>query len=325
MGVPITGTLTTYAGGVYPTHNDQLGWGGCRVVATHTARNAIPTISSRLGMLVITQADAPGIIWQLTTYPPTGADGDWTQVPTGSVSFPISIADGGTGENTATLGFDALSPLTTTGDTLCFGATHNVRVAGNITTAKQFFTQTGGGASSNVPAWEAIAGTDLPNPSASSLGGIQSAAGVSHQWIASISTSGVPSLSQPAFTDISGVATVAQLPTVGLIITQHAGDDHHRHRTSDAVTVNLATSDWHLICFDRQHHDVHALESERRPAVHDRFPASGQRRTLLGASYGSLARSFGWVAVHRVDADNSVGLYDLHVRYLGVSGLVVGQ
>ena len=96
------------------------------------ARNAIPTISSRLGMLVITCRRMPRA--SSGSSPPihlTGADGDWTQVPTGSVvSFPISIADGGTGETTATLGFDALSPLTTTGDTLCFGATHNVRVAG---------------------------------------------------------------------------------------------------------------------------------------------------------------------------------------------------
>ncbi len=46
----------------------------------------------------------------------------------------------------------------------------------------------------------------LPNPSASTLGGTQSAAAVSHQWIDSLSTSGVPHLSQPACTDISGAA-----------------------------------------------------------------------------------------------------------------------
>jgi hypothetical protein len=44
----------------------------------------------------------------------------------------------------------------------------------------------------------------LPNPGASSLGGIESLAATSHQWINSISTAGVPSSSQPAFTDISG-------------------------------------------------------------------------------------------------------------------------
>lgn len=58
-----------------------------------------------------------------------------------------------------------------------------------------------------------IPAASLPNPSASTLGGIQSKVAVSHQWINSISTSGVPSLTQPAFSDISGQVTNAQLPT----------------------------------------------------------------------------------------------------------------
>jgi hypothetical protein len=57
-------------------------------------------------------------------------------------------------------------------------------------------------------------GADLPNPSASALGGVQSKASVASQWLNSISTSGVPSSSQPAFSDISGQATAAQLPSI---------------------------------------------------------------------------------------------------------------
>lgn len=53
----------------------------------------------------------------------------------------------------------------------------------------------------------------LPNPSSSTLGGVQSASAVTNQWINSISTSGVPSLSQPAFSNLSGAATDAQMPT----------------------------------------------------------------------------------------------------------------
>jgi hypothetical protein len=52
----------------------------------------------------------------------------------------------------------------------------------------------------------------LPNPSASTLGGVQSLVVVSHKWINTISTSGVPAATQPAFTDISGTASAAQLP-----------------------------------------------------------------------------------------------------------------
>ena len=62
------------------------------------------------------------------------------------------------------------------------------------------------------PTFRALVGADLPNPSASTLGGIQSTVGASHQWISSISTSGVPGLTQPAFTDISGTVAAAQLP-----------------------------------------------------------------------------------------------------------------
>jgi hypothetical protein len=45
----------------------------------------------------------------------------------------------------------------------------------------------------------------LPNPSASTLGGIESIAAIAHQWIDSISTSGVPHQSQPATSDLSDV------------------------------------------------------------------------------------------------------------------------
>jgi len=52
----------------------------------------------------------------------------------------------------------------------------------------------------------------LPNPSVSTLGGIESLTSTSHEWINAISTSGVPSATQPAFTDISGSVAASQLP-----------------------------------------------------------------------------------------------------------------
>jgi hypothetical protein len=62
-------------------------------------------------------------------------------------------------------------------------------------------------------------GADLPNPSASTLGGTQSKAVVASNFLTGISTSGVPSAAQPAFTDISGTATSAQLPSNQKIVT----------------------------------------------------------------------------------------------------------
>jgi hypothetical protein len=55
----------------------------------------------------------------------------------------------------------------------------------------------------------------LGNPSATTLGGVESIAAVSHQFLTTISTSGVPSLAQPAFTDISGNITLAQMTSIG--------------------------------------------------------------------------------------------------------------
>lgn len=48
-----------------------------------------------------------------------------------------------------------------------------------------------------------VAPTQLPTPTATTLGGIESFAPVSHQWINQISTSGVPGAAQPSLSDLS--------------------------------------------------------------------------------------------------------------------------
>ena len=53
----------------------------------------------------------------------------------------------------------------------------------------------------------------LPNPTATSLGGVQSIGASPHQWLNSISTLGVPVLSQPAASDITGLAASATTDT----------------------------------------------------------------------------------------------------------------
>lgn len=58
--------------------------------------------------------------------------------------------------------------------------------------------------SSGTGSFRALVGADLPNPSASTLGGVESISAVSHDFLTSISTSGVPSQAQPAYGDISG-------------------------------------------------------------------------------------------------------------------------
>lgn len=54
----------------------------------------------------------------------------------------------------------------------------------------------------------------LPVPTASTLGGVKSLAAASNNFLTSIGTDGIPVNAQPAFTNLSGSATQAQLPGV---------------------------------------------------------------------------------------------------------------
>lgn len=65
--------------------------------------------------------------------------------------------------------------------------------------------------SAAAPTGRAIDGSDLPNPSASTLGGIQSFAAVTNQWVKAISTAGIVSSGQPASTNLSDAAALAYL------------------------------------------------------------------------------------------------------------------
>ncbi len=58
-----------------------------------------------------------------------------------------------------------------------------------------------------------LAAARLPNPSASTLGGIESLASTSHEWINTISTGGVPSATQPACGDLSNSAASCSTDT----------------------------------------------------------------------------------------------------------------
>lgn len=48
-----------------------------------------------------------------------------------------------------------------------------------------------------------LAASLLPQPTTSALGGVQAVLPVSHKWVTSVSTSGVPALAQPSIADLS--------------------------------------------------------------------------------------------------------------------------
>lgn len=58
-----------------------------------------------------------------------------------------------------------------------------------------------------------LVGGDLPNPGASSKGGVQSGACSSHNWFNALSTGGVLGCAQPNFSDLAGSIAAGQIPS----------------------------------------------------------------------------------------------------------------
>ena len=77
-----------------------------------------------------------------------------------SLGTALSIANGGTGQTTASTAFNALSPMTTLGDIIYGGASGTgTRLAGSTTSSIVFLSQTGTGSVSAAPVWTASTGT----------------------------------------------------------------------------------------------------------------------------------------------------------------------
>jgi hypothetical protein len=110
-----------------------------------------------------------------TTYGGTGqnfsSSSGALSVSSGTVSAgTLSLLNGGTGTAAASANaaFNALSPMTTIGDTM-YGASVGVatRLAGNATTTKKFLSQTGDGSNALAPSWAQPACADISNAVAS--------------------------------------------------------------------------------------------------------------------------------------------------------------
>lgn len=130
--------------------------------------------------------------------------------PPGEVSTSsISTPPGGTSGQIQYNNSGSLGGFTASGDATVNTSTGSVTVSKTGGVSFGYFAT--GTAASNLTG--TLPASCLPTPSASTLGGVESYAAVSHQWINQISTAGVPSSTQPAFTDISGSASSTQIAT----------------------------------------------------------------------------------------------------------------
>jgi trimeric autotransporter adhesin len=91
-----------------------------------------------------------------------------------TLAEPLALTQGGTGQAAAAAAYNALSPMTTTGDIEYeSGANTAARLGGNTTTTKNFLTSTGSGSASAAPAWGTIASGDMPAGTTSAQGALQ--------------------------------------------------------------------------------------------------------------------------------------------------------
>lgn len=131
-----------------------------------------------------------------------------------------------------------------------------------VSQSQNLFYASPNGSSGN-PIFRAIASADLPTPGSSSLGGVQSAAPVTHQWVASISTSGVPSLSQPSFTDV--VTTAHNLSVPPLCVAASGSTTTYTCLTTP--TFSPAAGDIITFCPDLANTGASTLSINSTPAA----------------------------------------------------------
>ena len=133
-----------------------------------------PSFPSTGGSGTVTSVDVTGGTTGLTT-----SGGPVTTSGTIIFAGTLNIANGGTGEITASAAFNALSPVTTLGD-LIYGSAANTndRLAGNITATKNFLVQTGTGTVSAAPSWGTIDVADVPTLNQNTTGTASNVTGI---------------------------------------------------------------------------------------------------------------------------------------------------
>jgi hypothetical protein len=131
---------------LYSTSSSALTAGTLPVAAGGTG------VTSSTGSGSVVLSNSPTLVTPALGTPSSGNLANCTGYPAGSISGIVAIANGGTGANTASAAFNALSPITTTGDLIIGNGTNSATRLG-IGAADTFLKSNGTTAS-----WGSITG-----------------------------------------------------------------------------------------------------------------------------------------------------------------------
>jgi len=117
LGTPASGTLTSCTGLPISTGVSGLGTGVATFLATPTSANLASAVSDETGSGSLVFATSPTLVTPALGTPSSGTLTSCTGLPLSTgVTGTLPITNGGTGQTSASAAFNALSPITTTGD-----------------------------------------------------------------------------------------------------------------------------------------------------------------------------------------------------------------
>jgi hypothetical protein len=129
--------------------------------------------------------------------------GDATITNTGALTLASTLGGGGTtgdASHVAQIIYDIKGRLTTVTSVAIAIADSAITYAAEPANKVWAGPASGGNA---APTFRSLVGADLPNPAATTLGGVKSITSLPHNWVAYIDTNGLPRQSQPASTDLA--------------------------------------------------------------------------------------------------------------------------
>jgi len=151
-----------------------LGTGVATWLATPSSANLASAVTDETGSGSLVFATSPSLVTPVLGTPTSGNLANCSGYPASAISGTVPIASGGTGQTTASTAFNALSPITTTGDLILGNGTNSATRLG-IGTNGQVLTSDGTTASWATPASGVSsfsAGTTGFTPSTASTGAV---------------------------------------------------------------------------------------------------------------------------------------------------------